>query len=254
MKKTITIISCLLFGTVAFAGKNGVSELQKEKEMLIGKGIISRGFYLNVGLAFPSQTLNVSKATVKSSSGSEVNAPADLLPNSYSLGLQPNIEIGNQWYFWKNDKIGIGLRVSWFQFGFSSYSFTVNNLGDINPTLFDLRLIKLAPQFTLALADKMALDFAIEFAPTFFVGAATKNTPAVNYVYGTSSLGLLITPGIKFRYQIFAAGFDFGFGSLGYGAAISGTSNTGTSTTNSTYTAAGTANTLYPRIYLGFKF
>ena len=150
---------------------------------------------------------------------------ASLGPFSQSLGVQPNIEIGNQWYFWKNDKMGVGMRVSWFQFGYSAYE-----VFGITSSVIDLRFIKVAPQFTYAFTDKMALDVSFEVAPTFFIGG------------GTLLAGALFAPGVKFRYNVFAVGFDLGFGSLAGGAA------------STTSVAIGAINILYPKVYLGFKF
>ena len=52
MKKVL--FSCvILVSVVANAGTNGVTKLHKEKEAMAQKSIISNGFFLNVGLAFP---------------------------------------------------------------------------------------------------------------------------------------------------------------------------------------------------------
>jgi len=216
------------------------------------KDIISKGFFVNVGLAFPSQTFTVTKVKQDKTTPTGV-VTTDSTGAKYdaqSLGILPSIEVGNQWYFWKNEKMGVGLRVSWFQFGFSTYTLNDSKLiygSDLNVTNVDLRFIKLAPQYTYALTEDMALDFSFEVAPTVFIGAVAKD----DNIYATSSVGLLFAPGLKFRYKVFAAGFDYGFGAPST-AAISTFGNSSDSKLVST--ATGTAATSYPRIYLGFKF
>jgi hypothetical protein len=252
MKKTILAASGILFSLLANAGTNGVTELQKEKEALVGKSVLSNGFYLNLGIAFPSATTTPTKLEISGTgSGDGVytsNIPSALTPQ-LSFGPQFNIEIGNQWYFWKNEKMGIGLRVSWLQFGIggltSKFSGSSNEATGTN---IDVRLIKIAPQFTYAFNPKMALDISFEIAPTLFVGAGTY-TPTTGGTQTSlfyAAPGLLFAPGVKFRYSVFAVGVDLGFGTPVIAQAY---------TTGSTViTLTGNTSIFMPRIYIGFKF
>ncbi|TAH26607.1 MAG: hypothetical protein EAZ07_03880 [Cytophagales bacterium] len=194
-----------------------MAEGEKTIEMTKSKPIISSGFLLNLGFAFPS-----------------VSVPG--APSSSSF--QTNLEIGNQWYFAKTDKYGIGLKVSWFQFGYGSKSEDL--LGKTLRTYnIDLRFIKVAPMFSYAINDDMALDAYVDLSPTVIIQG--------NELIGSIGAGLLFVPGARFRYKKFAFGFDTSIGSMN---------------TASTFVDDDTdfeipdykASYFIPRIYVGFKF
>ena len=221
MKRVVLLITAVALSTFTFAGTNGLKSLQeKTNEAREAKEIISKGFYLNLGVAFP---------TLSSSSGST---------GTFSLGIQPNIEIGNQWYFYTAEKWGIGMKISWFQFGFSATDYFGSTLSTI-----DMRFIKISPQFTYAITPDMAIDATFELAPTLLLLAFTGNSSTtVSNTSGSAAAGLLFAPGVRFRYKIFAAGFDISFGSL---SSLS---------VSSSGAGSGSANMVSPRVYLGFKF
>lgn len=218
------------------------------------------GFFINVGVGFPSQTGDLKTETtqtpvVNGIEGVETPVKKGTDVSSQTLGVLPHVELGNQWYFFKTDKFGIGLRASWIQFGISSFTYspsikfndgtgTLNS--EIKGGLYDVRLIKLAPQFTYAITEDMALDFSFEVSPTIAVHAGRKGDDVFLY----TGAGLLYAPGIKFRYNIFAVGFDYGFGSLSTAGGFTDLATTVKSVT--TYT--GRISVGYPRIYAGFKF
>ncbi|MBC7388179.1 MAG: hypothetical protein H7329_03115 [Opitutaceae bacterium] len=228
--KKILLLSAIIMAaaTLTFAGTNGVKSLQG------GKGI-NNGFYLNLGFAFPTMV-------VKSNGFSS---------SAQSLGFQPNLEIGNQWYFTKNEKMGFGIKISWLQLGYSSYKVSgYGNLYSNNSTNVDLRLIKVAPQFTLGLNDDMALDFTVEVSPTLMVGGNTES--GYNYLY--SAAGVLFAPGARFRVKKFAVGVDFGFGSLAYNESRDHQVYYNGYSSTEHVNSSGRASIFSPRIYVGFKF
>ncbi|MDX2196065.1 MAG: hypothetical protein NW207_06580 [Cytophagales bacterium] len=249
MKKITSsfIIICLAFSSIAQQTANTTTTGEKPSSSS-SNPMIKKGFILNLGFGFPSYSDAV---TVSASSTST-------LRSNESLGLQISLEIGNQWYFWKNEKMGIGLRANWLTLGYSSYTTDYPNF-KYNNTLIEWRPLKLAPQFTYALSDKMALDFSLEFSAAFLIGGGNlENKPGYSYNGngGTFGAGYYITPGAKFRYKKLAVGFDLGLGSGGLAKAEVATNAGTTSSANSgeVELKVGTVSLLSPKLYIGFKF
>ena len=210
MKKTLIILATCLYLTSAMA------EGDKTKSILRDKPPISNGFYLNLGLGFPS---------LVATGG---------LSGSFSLGTQFNLELGNQWYFVKNDKLGFGIKVSWLQLGYSGYK-----LGTSRTHVGDLKFIKFGPQFSVGIGDNMALDVALDVSPTSMFAANS----VADFVY--LYYGVLVGPNIRFRYNRFAVGGELSFGNL-ISTNLSNSQNPNGITYKNSF--------LYPRIYVGFKF
>ena len=210
MKRNVLIIACLFIATLSFGETNG--------KLLVKKpvyGLLSNGFYVNLGVAFPTFGI--------------LNA------NSSNFGFEPNLEIGNQWYFTRNEYWGFGLKLSWIQAGFSSYS-----VGSVTPsTNVDLRFLKLAPQFTYLANANMAIDITFEVSPTLMLGGNGNTNPSYSY----TMYGVLFAPGLRFRYKQYAVGGDFGFGSLTYTLDMPGNA-----------ISPYSANIVAPRFYLGLQF
>jgi hypothetical protein len=179
--------------------------------------LLSNGFYVNIGLAYPTFGI--------------VNA------FSSNFGFEPNIEVGNQWYFLRNETIGFGAKVSWIQAGYSSY----NDINSITPTSnFDFRFLKLAPQLSIVINTNFAIDAYVEASPTLMIGG---NPNSSNPGYSYTVYGLLIAPGVRLRYAQLALGFDYGSGSMWININQPASSK---STTTSTLQV--------PRFYLGLQF
>jgi hypothetical protein len=222
MKKTFVLIVSVFFALQTFGGGNGVT-----KNLKWGKSVLEKGFYLNIGLSFPSYIL--------SDNG--------YIGTVQNVGKEPNIELGNQWYFWKNQHFGFGLRVSWLQFGAGAYSPSYSS-----DKFFatDIRLFKVIPQFTFAFTDALALDLSFEVSPTAYVGSGILNNQQETYY----ALGAMFAPGARFRYNMIAVGADFGFGSLPKAQFI--TNDVGGGNSNTTDFKL---NTIFsPRVYVGFQF
>lgn len=226
MKKTLLAASLLCAATFSHAGDpNGTMAIQAS-----GKKVISNGFYLHLGVAFPSMK-------TKSFEGTSVD-DAD----KQSLGVQPSIEIGNQWYFVKKENFGFGMRVSWLQFGYSAgkIKFDGQNVGKSGNV--DLRFIKIAPQATFGINDDMGIDVSVEVAPTFIISGYKYDNSSET---GTQAVGgVLFAPGARFRYKKFAAGFDVSLGTL----------SGGTTLTDGGDTYDTKVSVMSPRVYVGFKF
>jgi len=241
MKKSILLIASAFIAFSSFAGGNGYLGTKKK-----GEGVLSNGFYLNLGVSFPSAIYTQTK-----SAGVTVPNATSYV---YSMGVQPNLEIGNQWYFWHNDKFGIGLKVSWLQLGYSSYSQSTFSSAITSSTWgnFEARFLKLAPEFTFAVNEDLAFDASFEFATSINAGGGVNRySSGSGYDITTTQVGFgyFLSPGIRARYKVFALGFDYGFGTVNYAAALQYSSNTtGPGTAEYTNVVAN------PRIYLGFQF
>ena len=188
--------------------------------------MIKSGIFLNFGIAYPVMFV---PGTYKSISNNYNVEKVYVEERAVGLGVQPNFEFGSQWYFYANNKWGIGCKVSWFQIGFSS-SETSNS--DLH---LDLRVLKFAPQFTWSINREMVFDFSLESSPTVMAGRRSY------YPLRYSGFGVLIAPGIKFRYKTFAVGFDLSLGLL-------------STTYEENYTKFIETFIFKPRIFLGLKF
>ena len=234
MKKSLLVIASCLTLSSAFAEGEKTVKAKVEKEP------ISNGFYLHLGLGFL---------------GSNSNVQLRDLERAQSLGAQVNFEIGNQWYFVKNDNFGIGLKVSWLQLGYGQGqpSARPGFAGYDNKTgTFDLRLLQVGPQFSLAIGDKSALDLYANLSPTLMISANRDSDQS----YGQVHTGLLVVPGARFRFGKFAVGADVSVGRLSSAYDFNGTnttfdvSNPDKDINEVTYKTS----VLMPRVYVGFKF
>jgi hypothetical protein len=193
-KFPLLIILCISTICICFGGNDSLSVSNSSK------GQLKNGLYINLGVAFPSMSTVFNGYTF----------------NTNTLGVQPNIELGYQWYAIRKNNWGAGLRISWIQFGYSAYqpNYVYTNLTG-NPELAqggvgDLRILKVIPQFTYLLKNDMAFDISFEVAPTLYWGNETSSSITNHY----SGLGALFAPGLRFRFQRFALGTDIGFGTL----------------------------------------
>jgi hypothetical protein len=226
MKKIIISVSCLLMTIFAFAGGN---------KGRVEYGILSNGFYLNLGIGMPNTTLVEYN-----------NLPSSVISNvakKQSLGTQANLEIGNQWYFHTTDNIGIGLRVSWLQFGYSAF----NNVyqPEVTGSAFDTKLVKVAPMFTYAVNEDFGIDASFEVAPSilFMSEQESLSIGGSGDKVGTVLFGATFAPGIKLRYTMFCLGYDYSFGTL---------SGSGTMPYEDNVVMSQKVSN--SRIYLGLKF
>lgn len=194
------------------------------QEVFPNKPIIHNGFYLHLGIGFPARTY---------------------LGYTSSMGPQINLEIGHQYYFYKTDKSGAGIKISWIQIGYGA------NRGDLGygnlSTLpyrihtFDMRLLKFGPQYTVAFTNRVALDLSLDISPTamYAVGTTYGNNTSFRY------LGFFVGLNLRLRYKKVAFGAEVAFGKL--------TSKDLEKNTNP-YEMSYKANYIYPRIYMGFQF
>jgi hypothetical protein len=226
MKKIVLLVASIFTIGSAIAGgdqNNALVGIQKKKEITHG------GFYLHLGIAAPSYK----------------PVDSDL---RFSMGIQPSLELGNNFMFYKTDQIGIGMNVSWLTFGFSSktktYDYGDDYTEDIRTSSVYLSFLKLGPMATYAINDKMAVDAFFDFSPTVYFG--TTSNPGADiedsFSDGFILTGLALSPGVKFRYSKLCVGFEAQFGKLAYAS----TGDSDVSDFKASYFS--------PRVMLGFKF
>lgn len=177
---------------------------------------LRKSWFLNLGLGFP--TFNI------------VNAA-----NSANFGTEPNLELGTQWYFYKNSQLGIGPKVSWAQIGFSMY-----NVGGPTPTSnWDFRFLKIAPQVTIVCSPQVVIDISAEISPVWMVGFNQNTNPG----YSTSIFGVIAGPGVRCRARNFAFGAEWLWGKTSI------TINQGNQSYN-----LGESTLQSPRMFIGLHF
>lgn len=203
------------------------------------KGPISGGFYLLLGIGSPSYTYK------------ESNMNPYYNGATYKMGLQYNLELGNQFLFFKiPDKFGIGMNASWITLGYSSYTrnyyqtyYTNNNntnngvnIGEQAYTFynFDLRFIKFGPHATIGV-KQLGIDISADVIPFSFIAGGGGDIAYAQYgVFSNFSFA------VKARFKIFTAGVDITTGTNHYtDNVLSGTYNT---------------SNFNPRFVFGFRF
>ncbi len=201
------------------------------------KGPISGGFFLLLGVGTPSYKY------LESNDNPYYNGVTN------SMGLQYNLELGNQFLFLKiPDKFGLGISASWFNFGYcnyfreyyDSYS-TLTNTSNVNSGMnnytfydFDFRFLKFGPTAAFAI-KKIALDVSAGVVPlTFVAGGSSYN------VYTQYGIFSNYTVSLKGRFKILTAGVDVMFGTNHYADDV--------------YDGTKTISRFDPRFVVGFRF
>lgn len=230
MKKSILFAS-LLISTCLFAEENDekkvISRNADQEKML------KNGTFLNFGIAMPkSQYL-----TYKPKDGEKVTIDN---PETQDLGLSFNLEFGNQFYFLNKPKFALGLRATWLQIGISP---SVKYQADekVKGYYADAKLLNVAPQFSFAPNDKFAIDVYVSGGLAGYGGSWTvPNSKDA----GFGGIGYNVAPGLRFRYQKIALGFDYSY------TRLSGNETLPYAADDATLTSKVVA----PRFYFGIQF
>ena len=178
MKKILLLTIGILLNLVSFA------EISKDSTKIIHskKNILHGGTYILLGLG-------TSSGVISGAQNGELR-----------YGYQYNIEVGNQWLFIKKENWGLGMNVSWFTFGQSTYKSIVN---DRTTKCLDLSLLRLGPLMSSKLNNNAAVDLYVNIAPSIKFTDYTE-TNFDRYEFG-GMLGIL---GLKFRYKKYAFGIE----------------------------------------------
>lgn len=231
MKKILLLAASLFTMGAAIAGGDQTGAFTGIQK---GKDITQGGFYLHLGLAAPSFKPVDSDVRI-------------------SMGIQPSLELGNNFMFYKTDAFGVGMNVSWLTFGFGSRTKEYEEFGgEYKVSSVYLSFLKLGPMATYALNDDMAVDAFLDFSPTVYFGTVTQPSVDVfadeDFSNGFIMSGIALSPGVKFRYKKLCVGFEAQFGKLSYvdTDAVDDADDVESSDFKASYFS--------PRLMLGFKF
>jgi hypothetical protein len=111
------------------------------------------------------------------------------------------IEVGNYFRLWHTDKLGLGVRASWLQLGYTKHQDTAYSAGNAFGSP-----LRLGPQASYLLGENMGID-------VFYQIGAQYN---IDWLHGEnySYAGLSHEFGAALRYTIFTLGFGYRVGSL----------------------------------------
>ncbi|MEO9850196.1 MAG: hypothetical protein ABJH72_19225 [Reichenbachiella sp.] len=152
----------------------------------------------------------------------------DMLKNGFSLKLHMSsygkesgddtgfgLEFGNQWYIsrFQENKIGVAILVNWLDFSIASR--TEEFFGnETKYVLFNGSIIELGPLITYKINENMALDTYFQGRPTvYYIGIDTDSGFDENED-DPGGTGLTYALGFSYRYKVFYAGLEFGFGKV----------------------------------------
>jgi hypothetical protein len=247
MKKIYCAFLGLLFSANVFAGGDDTKSLLGISKR--DKGMVSKGFYLHVGLGFNSY--RVPQNILTDDFGTSTKTL--VLPAHNHSVFQPSLEIGNQFMFYRgnDEKWGIGMNFSWLTLGYGSYNATVPLVKndpitdeeevvkvDTKIADFQIGILRLGPMFSYGIGDDLAVDAFFNVNPHLRVGAGLDESDASYLLTGVN-----FVPGVKLRYKVFAVGFETQFGRMNY-----------ISSASSYDLEAAKVTSFTPRILLGFKF
>lgn len=201
MKTIILSIAFILSISVIFAGNDPIKRQSNEKQLKVAaeassdKAMNDGGFFLNVGLFMPSAKCYIPLAF-----------------NGTAFGTsQPgiNLELGNMFKIVKLDDNAIGIKASWLD---ASYSGRKN--GNTKAAYLQGSVVRVGPYFTYSISDEMAVDGFYQIGATYVLDLNTDT--ALSGRTNSGYLGATHNLGACFRYKVFSAGFDFGFGNVKY--------------------------------------
>jgi hypothetical protein len=227
------------------------------------KGITEGGFYLHYNPYVPSKKYGYLKSgTITVNEGAtdqytlnqtDVNQYISDIREVGKFGAGHGLEIGNMFRLSDFEPMAIGLRVTWLDFGISTFKAnSAYNDYNVKGLAIDIRLLKVGPYFTFALSDQMALDAFYQVSPTFvggfFAGEYVNSADETEVVgYPILQYGLGHEIGLTYRFDILSVGLGYGMGSLN-------TNIPGIPVGNDTYSLSGKSYVGTFRMMLGMKF
>jgi hypothetical protein len=178
------------------------------------KTVTDDGFYFNVGGFSPSY-----KYLVPLSLENEDLEKPDETDELYNLG--PHFEIGNLFKVADVDSHAFHIKVSWLDANLSKATYDWNFLDtEVTKEIYAVQgsALKLGPNFTYAINDKMGVDAYYQIAPVFSFWYDDTNYDDIYESYDEDqreqyAIGVLHTTGLSFRYDKIVAGFNLNFGS-----------------------------------------
>ena len=132
------------------------------------------------------------------------------IPDGYEYGITYGLQVGNQWYFYNPESLGIGLMVNWIDVTGSTKKVT-GDQGTLDRATLDVGVLEFGPVFTYAIDDPKAIDVYYNFRPTVM---------STGYKYGVEDgeayggYGVTHAFGAGFRYKLLYVGGEYVTGSI----------------------------------------
>lgn len=198
MRKLITIVVLVVFSSCfSFAGSN---EISLKTGLSAHDHPLDNGFILRVGIGFTSKKYFLTEETVDANQGGD----------EYVANTTYGIELGSQWYVWRDgaETMGLAVNLNWldFQAGIASTE-------DYTNTYFDISAIEVGPMYSFAFTDDIGVDAFFNFKPNALFQAST-NDVNDNEASAKWGIGLTYAAGASFRWKALLVGFEYGFGKI----------------------------------------
>ena len=173
----------------------------------VGQGkMLDDGFSLKFSIGFPP---------------AEYGFDGDIpVPEGFALETTFGMEIGNQWYFYKNEHFGVGLDINWFDFVYGKTKINDPLLVEsADRFTFEASFIEFGPVVTYAINDLFAIEAYYNLRPTY-MATWYREGPDDDVVVRNYSF--LHAVGIGARLKFFYIGYESTFGTVngnvtGYG-------------------------------------
>jgi hypothetical protein len=161
---------------------------------------LKSGFSIKGQLGFPSTEFGWTE---------DVNIDSDQL-DEYAYGVTYGLQIGNQWYLYKQESFGIALLVNWFDVTVGTKTVEINQQKLQRLTL-DIAVLEFGPLFTYAISDAMAIDAYYNLRPT-----AMSTGYKFNEEDSEAFAGFGVTHGFGagFRYSLLYVGAEYVVGKV----------------------------------------
>lgn len=121
------------------------------------------------------------------------------------------LEIGNQWYFLKGEKFGLGLDVNWFEILYSHSKLRDLLFDRINRNTLEGSFLEFGPVATFALNDMFAIEGYYNLRPTYMATWFYKNSDDYVILYNFNIFNAF---GIGARFKFLYIGYEYTFGDL----------------------------------------
>jgi len=164
----------------------------------------------------------------------------------FNSGLLLGVQIGNRWYFERQEEYAIGIMVNWFDISIAANAQSTNIPGfpDLAKATLDFALLEVGPVGTYKLKENKAIDGYYNLRPTILSSFVVDSD---GEGLGSAGFGITHAIGFAYRYKAFYVGPEFVFGK------IKGVDVVDANDINDVYGEAD-INAKSFRILVGFKF
>jgi hypothetical protein len=174
MKKSVTILLVIL---LAGSVTDGWAQALK------------KGFSIKAQLGFPSASYGVNED----------------VEDDYKFGTTYGVQFGNQWYFYKNETLGVGLMVNWADATYTRKKGSTA-FGDFDRDALDVAVGEVGPVLSLAVGDPMAIDVYYNLRPTIMAASYEIGGEDLE---GFGGFGVTHAFGAGFRFSLLYVGGEY---------------------------------------------